>query len=177
MKSSIKQSTAKKMSACLQKLFVFIFAFGSFMNVHGQLYENNPLVAAHREINNSQAFQNVEVRGDVVVFLTNEKTSDIMLQGEKRDIDAVITTEKDAKLEINATKTRFASKLIIYLPAAKMHSLIVTGDTRVFSSGDVLVDDLEITLKGNSMVKVYHYGKLTVTPAQGYELAEVAATY
>jgi hypothetical protein len=154
---------------------MLVFVSGAVMTAHGQLNENNQTVVTHKEINHSQAFENVEVRGDIIVFLTNEKTDDIVLQGESRDITAVTMTETDNKLEINATKAK--SKPIVYLPAAKIHALKITGDAKVFSSGDVLVDDLAITLKGNSIVRVYHYGKLTVTPAQGYELGDVLATY
>jgi hypothetical protein len=150
--------------------------FGIFTTVHGQLNENNPTVVVHKEIA-SQAFENVEVRGDIIVFLTNEVRSDITLQGDNRDINAVTTTENNDKLEINATKVKSASHLIVYLPASKIHSLKINGNTKVFSSGDVVVDDLAITLRGNSIVRVYHYGKLTVIPAQGYEVADGVGTY
>jgi hypothetical protein len=177
MKLTLKQNAGQRISACIQKLSLLVFVSGAFMTAHGQLNENNQTVVTHKEINNSQAFENVEVHGDIVVFLTNEKTREIILQGETRDVNAVTTTETDNKLEINATKAKSVSHLIVYLPAAKIHSLKITGNAKVFSSGDVLVDDLAITLKGNSIVKVYHYGKLTITPAQGFELADVAGTY
>jgi len=177
MKSTIKQSTGKKFGAYVQKLFMLFFAFGVFMTVHGQANDYNPTVVAHKEINDTRSLENVEISGDVILYLTNEKSSDIVLQGDSRDIAAVITTENDNKLEINATRAKAVSKLIVYIPAARMHSLKITGDARIFSSGDIVVDDLEITLKGNSLVKVYHYGKLTVKPAQGYELGDVAGTY
>src|SRR5689334_4912696 len=109
MKSTIKNSTAK-ISAHLQKLFTFVCAFGTFVTVHGQLNDNNPTVVAHKEIAKSQAFENVEVRGDVIVFLTNEITTDITLQGESRDVSAVTTTETNNSLEINTTKVKSASR-------------------------------------------------------------------
>jgi len=51
-----------------------------------------------------------------------------------------------------------------------MHSLRVTGNAQIFSSGNIKVDDLEIILNGDAMVKVYCYGNLKVKPAEGYEL-------
>jgi len=104
------------------------------------------------------------------VILTNEQTSNIMLRGNDKDISLVQTTEKGNKLEINAEKKRTSSKLIVYLPVADMHSLKVTGNAQIFSSGNIAVDNLEIILNGASMVKVYCYGKLRVTTAEGYEL-------
>lgn len=177
MKLTLKQSPGQRISACIQKLSMLVFVSGAFVTAQGQLNENNQTVVAHKEINNSQAFENVEISGDVVLFLTNETRSDITLQGDDRDIKGVTTTEKDNKLEINIDRKKTSTKLIVYLPAAKIHSLKIIGDAKVFSTGDVLVDNLQITLKGNSIVKVYHYGKLTITPAQGYELGDVVASY
>jgi hypothetical protein len=177
MKSTIKQSTEKRISAYFQKIFALVFAFGIFITVRGQVNEYSPTIVVYKPINNSHALENVEINGDVVLILTNEKNSDIVLEGDSNDIDAVTMTENDNKLQINATRAKAASKLVAYVPALKMHSLKITGDSRVFSSGEIVVDDLQITLKGNSTVRVYHYGKLTVKPAQGYELADVAAGY
>ena len=175
MKSSIKKSIAKKSSACFQKLFLSVLALGVFVTVNAQFHEHNPAVVVHKEIRNSLAFENVEVRGDITLVLTNEQRSDIQLQGNIMDIDMVTTVEKDNKLEISAKKN--ASELIVFVPANKMHSLKINGDAKVFSSGDITVEDLVITLKGDSIVKIYHHGKLTVIPAQGYEKTDVAALY
>ena len=175
MKSSIRKSTAKKSSIRFQKLFMSVFALGIFVTVNAQVHEHNPAVVVHKEIRNSQAFENVEIRGDITLVLTNEQRSDIQLQGNLMDIDMVTTVEKDNKLEITAKKN--ASEVIVFVPVNKMHSLKINGDAKVFSSGDIVVDDLVITLKGDSMVKVYHHGKLTVIPAEGYEKADVAAIY
>ena len=177
MKSTIKKSTGTQISALGQKLLLSVFAFGIIMTGHGQFSEYNPVAVAHKEVNNNRAFENVEISGDVILVLTNEKTNDVTLQGDSKDIDAVIMTEKSNKLEINATNAKAMSKLVVYVPAGTMHALKITGDARVFSSGNIVVDDLEITLKGNSMVRVNHYGKLTVKPAQGFEVADVAASY
>ena len=177
MKSTIRQSTRQEIGTYLQKLSMLVLAFGVFMTVHGQANDYYPTAVVHKEISDIRSLENIEISGDIILFLTNEKRSDIVLQGDSKDIDAVITSEEDSKLEIDATRAKAVSKLIVYIPAAKMHSLKITGDARIFSSGDIVVDDLEITLKGNSLVKVYHYGKLTVKPAQGYELGDVAGTY
>jgi len=177
MKSTIKQSAVKRIGVCIQKLSMFVFVSGAFVSAHAQVRGNVGTVVTHKEINRSPAFENVEVRGDIVVFLTNEKSDDVTLQGESKDVNAVTIAENDNTLEINATKAKSASNLVVYLPAAKIHSLKINGNAKVFSSGDVLVDDLAITVKGNSIVKVYHYGKLTITPGQGYELADIGAAY
>jgi len=175
MKSSINGSSATENGACFQKLFMSVLTLGIFITVNAQFHGHNPAVVVHKEIRNSQAFENVEIRGDVTLVLTNEQRSDIQLQGNIMDMDMVTTVEKDNKLEITAKKN--ASELIVFVPVNKMHSLKINGDAKVFSSGEIVVDDLVITLKGNSTVEVYHHGKLTVIPAEGYEKTDVAAVY
>jgi len=174
MKSKIQQSTAKKIRGFYQKLLMSAFVLSIFMSVHAQFHANNPVAIAYKEMNSSQAFENVEVTGDVIVVLTNAQNNDIKMKGNSRDIEMVTMMETDNKLEINAERKKTVSKLIVYLPVSKMHSLKISGDTKVFSSGDIVVDDLEIKVEGDSMVKVYYHGKLTVTPAEGYELSDVA---
>jgi hypothetical protein len=142
------------------------------MNPHAQISPVEKSAVAYQEINNSQAFENVEIRGKVTVILINSQSRDITLQGNSKDLDVVRTTEKEGALEINAEKKRTASKLIVYLPAASMHSLRVTGNAQIFSSGYINVDDLEIILNGDARVKVSCYGNLKVKPAEGYELMD-----
>ena len=175
MKSTFRQSAGKKISSWSQKFFLSVLVLGAFISVNAQLHGNNPTAIAHKEIKNGQTFENVEVSGDVIVVLTNAQNNDIVLKGNSKDIDMVTAIEKENKLEINAERKKTVSKLVVYLPVARMRSLKITGDAKVFSSGDIVADDLEIIVKGDSMVKVSYQGKLTVTPADGYEMSDVAA--
>jgi Putative auto-transporter adhesin, head GIN domain len=172
MKSAITMIIQRVIFSYCKKLLAPALAMVIFMNSHAQVYPVSQLTAAYKEINSSHVFENIEIQGDVTVILTNEQTSNIMLRGNDKDISLVKTMEKERILEINAEKKRSASKLIVYLPVANMHLLKVTGNAQIFSSGNIAVDNLEIILNGASVVKVYCYGKLRVTPAEGYELID-----
>lgn len=143
-----------------------------FMSSHAQVYPVAQLSATYKEIKKSRPFESINVNGDVTVILTNEQTSNIMLRGNDKDISLVETIERGKTLEINAEKKRTASKLIVYLPVDDLHSLKVTGNAQIFSSGNIVVDNLEVILNGSSMVRVYCYGSLKVTTAEGYELID-----
>jgi hypothetical protein len=171
MKPTITTITQKMIFSYTKKLLMAVFSIVIFMASHAQIFPVGQSAIAQQEINNSLAFENVEITGEVTVVLTNSQSRSIMLQGTSKDISVVKTTEKDRTVEINAERKKTASRLIVYLPVAKMHSLRVTGK-RIFSSGDIKVDDLEIILNGNAMVKVYCYGNLKVKPAEGYELGD-----
>lgn len=139
---------------------------------HAQVYPIAQSTSAYKELAIGQEFENVEITGDVTVVLTNAMSSNIVLRGTGKDINTVKTIEKERSLEINAEKKKTGSRLIVYLPVVNMHSLRVSGNAQIFSSGDIKVDDLEIILNGNALVKVYCYGNLKVTPAEGYELTD-----
>ncbi len=171
MKPTITMITQKMIFSSAKKLLMSVFSMVIFMNSHAQIFsvEKSPL--DYQEINTNQTFENVEITGKVTVILINSQSRNITLQGNSKDLDVVRTTEKDGTLEINAEKKRTASKLIVYLPAT-MHSLRVTGNAQIFSSGHINVDNLEIILNGDARVKVYCYGNLKVKPAEGYELID-----
>ncbi len=171
MKPTITMITQKMIFSSAKKLLMSVFSMVIFMNSHAQIFsvEKSPL--DYQEINTNQTFENVEITGKVTVILINSQSRNITLQGNSKDLNVVRTTEKDGTLEINAEKKRTASKLIVYLPAT-MHSLRVTGNAQIFSSGHINVDNLEIILNGDSRVKVYCYGNLKVKPAEGYFLID-----
>ena len=169
MKSTIT-TIGSMIASCSKKLLMPAAALVIFIPSHAQFFPVGQSAIVHQEINNREGFDNVEIAGEVTVVLTNSQSRNIILQGSSKDVSIVKTTEKDRTLEINAEKKRTASKLIVYLPVADMHSLRVTGNAQIFSSGNIKVDDLEIILNGDAMVKVYCYGNLKVKPAEGYEL-------
>ena len=172
MKPAITLITQKMIFSCFKKLITPVLAMIITMASHAQIYPIGQLTAAYKEISSSRSFDNVEITGEVTVVLTNALSSNIMLRGSEKDLNMVRTIEKERSLEINAEKKRTVSKLIVYLPVTNVHSLKITGNAQVFSSGDIKVDDLEIILNGNSLVKVYCYGNLRVKPAEGYDLGD-----
>src|SRR6185295_3388190 len=172
MKPTITMIIQKMIPGHGKKFLLPALAMAIFISSDAQIYPAGQLTPAYKEITISQEFENVEITGDVTVVLTNALSSNIVLRGTGKDINTVKTIEKESALEINAEKKKTGAKLIVYLPVINMHSLRVTGNAQIFSSGDIRVDDLEIILNGNSLVKVYCYGNLKVTPAEGCELTD-----
>src|SRR5262245_12891219 len=99
MKSAIKQSTAKMIGAYFQKLLVPAFVLGSFVPVQAQLHSTSPSTVTYKEI--GRISENVEISGDVIVVLTDDEVSNVMLKGNSRDIDMVTAVETDNKLQLN----------------------------------------------------------------------------
>jgi hypothetical protein len=169
----INQTTHKMILHGLQKLFAIALVLSMIMTAKAGDGPGIVRVVDYKEISNGQAVNRIELRGDVSIVLTNALGTNIMLEGNDKDISVVKTTVKNGTLEINAEKKKTFSKLTVYLPVNDIHSLIVTGNAQISSSG-ISVDNLDIVLNGDSYVQVQHQGKLRIIPGAGYEAMRVA---
>jgi hypothetical protein len=149
---------------------MIVFAFAVSVMAKAQTHADMIQSVDYKEISNGHAVETVDIRGDVSIVLTNALGTNILLEGNNKDIGAVRTTVKNGRLEINAERKGF-SKLTVYLNVTDIHSLVVTGNAQIFSSG-ISVDNLDIILNGDSFVEVHHQGKLRIIPGDGYELAD-----
>ena len=168
----INQSSHKIILRGLQKLLLVTFVLAVFITTKAGTGPGVVQVVDYKEISNGQAVERIEVRGDVSIILTNALGTNIMLEGNNKDIAVVKTTVKNGTLEINAEKKKTLSKLTVYLTVNDIHSITVTGNAQILSSG-ISVDNLDIILNGDSFVRVNHQGKLRIIPGPGYEMADV----
>ena len=152
----------------LQKLFAIVFMVPMVMTAKAGNGPGIVRVVDYKEISNGQAVNRIELRGDVSIVLTNALGTNVMLEGNDKDIGVVKTTVKNGTLEINAEKKKTFSKLTVYLPVNDVHELIVTGNAQISSCG-ITVDNLDIILNGDSFVQVQYQGKLRIIPGAGYE--------
>ncbi|MBC7886791.1 MAG: DUF2807 domain-containing protein [Ferruginibacter sp.] len=125
-----------------------------------------------KEINIGEAFQQVEVRGDVTLVLSNGPAGGLLLEGNQKDISGVKTILKNGQLVIDAAKKKSFAKLVVYIPAADIKSLIVYGAAEIFSSGKIKTPELEIILNGESFVTVNYEGIVKVTAGEEYYLED-----
>jgi hypothetical protein len=167
----INQPSHKMILRGLQKLLVVDFVLIMFVTAKAAVGPGIVQVVDYKEISNGQAIERIEVRGDVSIVLTNALGTNIMLEGNNKDLATVKTTVKNGTLEINAEKKKTFSKLTVYVTVNDIHSLIVTGNAQISSSG-ISVDNLDIILNGDSFVQVHHQGKLRIIPGVGYEVAD-----
>ncbi len=135
---------------------------------------NHAIQSEHdaKEINLPQRFQQIEILGDVTLYLTNETQNKLKLEGNPEDLTHVNVNVAAGTLTVNASK-KVKSKLIIYVPVAGVSSLVVEGDSEIFSSGIVKTDALQIVLYGTSIVSVKYNGKLDVIAEGSSELIDI----
>lgn len=135
----------------------------------GRISEKN---LGEKEIDINGCFQQIRISGDVTVFLTNGPTNKLWLKGDLYNLDRVKVNVRNGTLTVNAQrKTR--SKLDVHVSIAGIASLIVDGDTEIFSSGTIMTKDLHIVLNGTSMVSVKYHGGLNVIAGERAELIDI----
>ena len=123
-----------------------------------------------KEINLSEIFQEIEIRGDITLILTNEPANKLLAKGNPKDLRRIKTTIKDRKLIVDARGKITFSKLIIYIPVINAALLVTNGETEIFSLGTIKSKELKIILNGDSRVSLNYEGKLKILPGKGYEL-------
>lgn len=126
-----------------------------------------------REINLTGTFHLAEIRGDVTMILTNGPTDRLWLRGDLNDLDRVQATVKNENLVINAEKRKRRSKLTVYMSIAGLTSLIINGDSEIFSAGTIQARDLEILLDGTSLVSVKYLGTLKILAVGRCEFVDI----
>ena len=125
-----------------------------------------------KEIDLPETFQEIEIRGDVTLILTNEPTGKLLAKGNPKDLSRIKTTLKNQKLFIDAQKKSSFSKLTIYVPVTNAELLVTNGETEILSLGTIKSKDLEIILNGHSRISVNYTGKLKILPGLGYALLD-----
>lgn len=152
-------------------IFLALTVLVTTMTTSAQQFFEDPVIKI-KKIDLAEPFNKIEVRGNAVIVLTNNLTHSVVLRGDVNDLDQATARVKKGKLIINATRSYYTSKFILYLPAGSINSLVTSGTTQILSSGTIKVSDLEILLAGSSHVSIRHEGNLRITPGAGYELAE-----
>lgn len=153
------------------KFFLVLMALVISATASSQQFFEDPLTQV-RKVDLSETFNKIEVQGNAIIVLTNNLTNSIVLRGDVNDLDEATAKVKKGKLVINASRSYYGSKFIIYLPAGNINSLATSGTTQILSSGTIKVSDLEILLNGSSHVAIRHEGNLRITPGTGYELTD-----
>ena len=141
--------------------------------VHSPKENDSPIAHDLKEINLTGAFHHAEIRGDVTMILTNGPTDRLWLRGDLTDLDHVQTTLKDENLVVNAENRKRRSKLTVYMSITGLTSLIINGDSEIFSAGTIQARDLEIFLDGTSLVSVKYMGAVKVLAVGRCEFVDI----
>lgn len=141
-------------------------------NIIDSLSILNQSKSVTRAIDIDEKFQQVEIFGDVKVFLTNDAQRKLQLKGDESDLDNIKVKVRSGKLTIDASKKTRAD-IILYISVTDIYSLVAEGSSEIYSSGMINTNFLQITLNGTAMVSVKYIGKLNVIAGHDAELIDI----
>lgn len=141
------------------------------------LDESNEILNAEnndfKEINTGKSFLEAVILGDADIILTNGPEGKVKLEGGAYDLEHTKVNVEGDKLVISR-KNKTRSKLRISMSSANLTTLVIDGDSKVFSEGVIRAKSLEIILGGTSMVSLRYNGKLNVLAGNQSELIDIA---
>lgn len=126
----------------------------------------NPVVI--KDIVIDESFTSVEVRGNVIIVLTNGPLDTLSIKGKEKDVKWISAEVKNGKLVVKSPRYSF-NKIVVYIPAMSLRSMVVNGDAAV-QGGVIDNKELKIKLNGTITVDIMTRGKVKVEAEEGYEL-------
>ncbi len=124
-----------------------------------------------KNIDLGENLQEAEILGDVTLILTNGPQNILTLKESSSAPGRIKLNIKNGRLIVDALKET-GPKNIIYLSVAGVSSILMNGNSEIFSSGTIITNDLQIVLNGTSMVSVKYHGKLNVVAGERAELID-----
>jgi hypothetical protein len=168
MKTNIKRlNQIHKKPVAITLLVLCLLSLSSFKN--GKPGEKKSTVI-RKGISIGGPFQMVSIDGNISMILTNEPAGTLMLEGNEKDLNKVKYMVKSNELVIDAHKKNSANELTVYLSAATLKSMLVSGDVFISSTDTIKTENLQIWLNGNINVKVKTTGKISIEAYDGYDL-------
>ena len=132
----------------------------------------NQLKPGIKTIELAEKYQQVEVFGDVKIFLTNDATPKLQLKGEAADLESIKVKIKNGKLIVDASKVA-GSEISIYMSITDVYLLEVDGSSQIYSAGIINITSLQISLNETSMASIKYNGKLKVIAGRDAELIDI----
>ena len=78
-----------------------------------------------KEINITEVFNEVEVKGEITIILTAQPAGEITVEGNANDLNAVKASVKKGRLVIEADKRKCPSKMTVFVSANNVDTLII----------------------------------------------------
>src|SRR5512133_2900396 len=103
-----------------------------------------------KEERNVAAFTKIHISIAADIYYTQEATQKVVLEGEEKDLEKIITEVKDGKLKIT-NKSNFSGSMKsvkIYISSARLDGVGLSGSGNFLAEGIVKTDKMSIALSG-----------------------------
>ncbi len=108
------------------------------------------------ETRNVTDFNRIDLTVSANVYLTQGNHYNFKIEGDKEDIDKIITEVRGSKLVIKTYnwKTKIRGKVNIYITTPVVEVLSVTGSGDIISESSINSNDLVLNISGSGSIKI-----------------------
>lgn len=140
MRSDFKGHVRNTGAFFFRKMLLQFFALSITMTAIAQ---SEPCTSPveRKEINITEIFQQIEVKGEISVILTSGPAGEIVLEGSANDISTVKVAVKQGRLIIDAEKKKNC-RLTVFVSVTNVTGLLIKRDATLFSFGKISVREL-----------------------------------
>lgn len=132
-------------------LLTIIFT-GSTTEMMGQKIRGNKKVDKEERI--VEAFHGIEISGSFDVYLTQSKSTSLIIETDENLLDRVKTKVRDSILKISISNIKNATELNVYISNPDFRYLKVSGAVEVYSQNTLKADHLELIASGASQAEI-----------------------
>lgn len=133
-------------------LLVPVLLFACIQNTPGQLKKEERKV---------ETFTSVDLSISANVYLTQENTQKVVVEGSESDLKEVITEVKNGHLKIKTESWHSHLKEVnVYISMANLEGIALSGSGNIVADGDFKTGSLDMAISGSGNIKL---PKLTAT--------------
>lgn len=112
------------------------------------------------------------VDNDVSVILTDSKTTDVVMEGDARDVKAVRVKMNEGTLSLYSSSGQSMAAVKVYVPATQLAKINLLGKTVLRSATTLQTPHLKIIVDGEGIVAVSSVGKVVIEDTDGYSFVK-----
>ena len=126
-----------------------------------------PETTASKTIHLSGSAAVLFVEGDVSVVLTDSKTTDLVVEGDAREIKALRVNMEEGRLSLSSAAS--LAQLKVYVPSAGLTRINLLGKSILRSASVLQNPNLKIVLDGEGIVNLSSTGKLVIESTDAFD--------
>ena len=117
----------------------------------------------------TEATRTLYVESDVTVILTGNETSDVVIEGDARDLKTLRAKAADGTLSLFVPLESSAARLKVYVPASQLSKVYLFGKSVLRSETVLQNPKIKIILAGESVVNVSSVGKVLIEGSDDFD--------
>lgn len=120
----------------------------------------------------SEAVRTLLVENDVTVVLTDEKSDDVIVEGDARDVKALRVQMDEGRLSLSSSSATNLAGVKVYVPATRLAKINLQGKSILRATTTLQNPTLKVILDGEGIVNLSSTGKLVIEGTADFDFVQ-----